>query len=198
MTTVMGIAGSARKRGNSATLMRALLEGAVQAGAETKEVYLNGLTYKGCQGCEPCIGGGGCILEDDLTPILSELAEAKDWVLASPIYYDGVSGQLKTFFDRCRTFTTDPRTHELKPQLAGKRRGMVIVTYEDAPRDDYRRQAQILARYMGWMGDFGEVAVAAEGNLGPSDVARKRPDLLARMAEMGKKTFSMGASHLLG
>lgn len=190
MTTIMGIAGSARRRGNSATLMRTLLKGAARAGADTREVYLNGLTYKGCQGCEPCRGGGQCILEDDLTPILGELAAAEGWVLAAPIYYDCVSGQLKTFFDRCRTFTTAPQTHELQPQLEGERRGMVIVTYEDAPRDDYRREAEILARYMGWMGDFGEVAVVAEGHLGPSDAARKRTDLLAQMVEKGKEIFT--------
>ncbi|MFO7918598.1 MAG: flavodoxin family protein [Anaerolineae bacterium] len=189
MTIVMAMAGSARKRGNSATLMRALLRGAARAGAETREVYLHGLTYKGCQGCEPCKGGGECVLEDDLTPVLSKLAEAEGWVLAAPIYYDGVSGQLKTFFDRCRTFTTDPQAHELEPQLTGKRRGAVIVTYEDAPRDDYHRQAEILARYIGWMGDFGEVAVVSEGNLGPRDAARKRPDLLSEMVEMGKGLF---------
>ncbi len=198
MTNVMGIAGSARRRGNSATLMRALLEGAAQAGAETREVYLNKLTYKGCQGCEPCRGGGECILQDDLTPVLDDLAEAEGWILASPIYYDGVSGQLKTFFDRCRTFTIDPQTHELRPQLEGKRKGIVVVTYEDAPRDDYRREAQILARYMGWMGDFGEVAVVSEGNLGPSDAAQKRPDLLARMVEMGEKNLIPGTSGVLG
>lgn len=198
MTTVMGIVGSPRKRGNSATLMRALQQGAAQEGAETREVYLNGLTYKGCQGCEPCKGGGECVLEDDLTPVLSELAEADGWVLSAPIYYDGVSGQLKTFFDRCRTFTTDPRTHELEPQLEGERRGAMIVTYEDAPRDDYRREAGILARYMGWMGDFGQVAVVAEGNLGPSNAARKRTDLLNEMVEMGKEIFVPGALDAMG
>jgi multimeric flavodoxin WrbA len=189
MTTAVGIAGSPRRRGNSATLMRALLEGAGQSGAETNEVYLNGLAYKGCQGCDPCRGGGECILEDDLTSVLGALAEADGWVLAAPIYYDGVSGQLKTFFDRCRTFTTDPETHELEPQLQGERKGVVIVTYEDAPRDDYYRQAETLARYMSWMGDFGEVAVISEGNLGPADAARKRPDLLSEMVQRGKDLF---------
>ena len=52
MNTVAGIAGSPRRNGNSATLMRAVLRGATAAGAETKEVYLNGLTFRGCQGCQ--------------------------------------------------------------------------------------------------------------------------------------------------
>ena len=85
MSTVIGIAGSAREKGNSATLMRAVLEGAAQAGAETKEVYLNGLAFKGCQGCDKCSPGGTCILNDDLTPVLDELDNAEGWVFASPI-----------------------------------------------------------------------------------------------------------------
>jgi len=190
MTTMIGIAGSPRRNGNSATLMRAVLEGARAAGAETSEVYLNGLAFKGCQGCTVCSRGGRCILEDELTPVIEALRHADGWVLAAPIYYDGVSGQLKTFFDRCRTFTHDPETAVLAPQLEGPRRGVVIVTYEDSDRADYTRAAQVLARYLGWMGDFGEVAVMAEGRLDARDAAAQRPDLLARARAMGSGLFA--------
>jgi len=189
MNTVIGIAGSARKKGNSVTLMRAILKGAVLAGAHTKEVYLNGLVFKGCQGCEKCTSKGKCILNDDLTSILNELHKAEGWVLASPIYYDSVTGQMKTFFDRCRTFTIDPETQKLKPQLKGKRKGVVIVTYEDKPRKDYYHEAEKLANYLGWMGDFSTVEIVSEGKLGPRDAAEKRPDLLARAEELGKDLF---------
>lgn len=186
MGSVIGIAGSARKKGNSATLMRAVLRGAARAGAETEEVYLNGLVFKGCQGCARCSPGGKCILDDELTPVLDSLRQAEGWVLASPIYYDSVSGQMKTFFDRCRTFTKDPETQALRPQLAGKRGAVVIVTYEDRPRQDYYHEAEKLAHYLRWMGDFG-VEVLAEGKLGPADAAAKRPDLLARAERLGEE-----------
>lgn len=189
MGMVIGIAGSARKTGNSATLMRAILKGAALVGADTREVYLNGLVFKGCQGCEKCTSGETCILNDDLTSVLNELSRAEGWVLASPIYYDGVTGQMKTFFDRCRTFTMDPKTQELKPQLEGNRRGVVIVTYEDKPREDYYHEAEKLANYLGWMGDFGKVEIISEGKLGPRDAARKRPDLLARAERIGEAQF---------
>jgi len=190
MGTVIGIAGSARKKGNSATLMRAILKGAVLAGADTKEVYLNGLAFKGCQGCEKCTFKGKCILNDDLTSILDELRKAEGWVLASPIYYDSVTGQMKTFFDRCRTFTVDPKTQELKPQLEGKRRGVVIVTYEEKPRKDYYHEAGKLAYYLGWMGDFDKVEIISEGKLGPRNATGNRPDLLARAEKLWKDLFS--------
>jgi multimeric flavodoxin WrbA len=186
MTTIIGIAGSARKNGNSATLMRALLRGASRAGAKTKEVYLNGLVFKGCQGCERCSPRGACILRDDLTPVLASLRQAHGWVLAAPIYYDGVSGQMKTFFDRLRTFTIDPRTRELKPQLKGRRKGVVVVTYADKPRKDYLHEAEKLVNYLDWMGNFGKVNMICEGRLGPRDAARNRPGLLAKAEKIGK------------
>jgi multimeric flavodoxin WrbA len=189
VSTVIGIAGSARRNGNSATLMRAVLKGAAEAGADVKEVYLNGLTFKGCQGCFPCSPKGWCILNDELTPVLEELRNADGWVLASPIYYDSVSGQMKTFFDRCRTFTRDRVTHELKPQLEGKRQGVVIVVYEDKARDDYRHEAEKLAHYLAWMGDFGDVEILSEGNLFAADAAAGRPDLLAKAEELGRRLF---------
>jgi multimeric flavodoxin WrbA len=186
MSKVVGIAGSPRRNGNSATLMRAVLEGAAHAGVDTREIYLNGLTFRGCQGCDPCRGGGACILEDDLTPVLDELRRADGWVLATPIYYDSVTGQMKTFFDRCRTFTHDPQTAELRPQLEGKRSAVVIATYEDKPREDYPREAGKVASYLAWMGDFGKVEVMCESNLGPADAAAGRPDLLAKAQELGR------------
>ena len=189
MATVIGIAGSARRNGNSTTLMRAALRGVAAAGAETSEVCLDDLPYHGCRGCARCAPDGGCVIDDALTPVLEELREADGWILASPIYFDGVTGQMKSFYDRCYHFTRDPATAESRPQLAGRRVGLVIVTYEDEPRDDYRHAAAVLANYLGWMGDFGEVGVVAEGGLGPADAAANRPDLLARVEAMGRETF---------
>ncbi len=181
----IGIAGSPRREGNSMTLLRAVLEGAASAGAEAgRIVYLNGLSYRGCQACEPCSPRGECAVRDELTEVLSALREAQVWVLASPIYYDGVSGQMKSFFDRCRCLTY--RQGRLAPLLEGPRAATVIVTYEDKPRRDYLRQAKVLAGYLSWMGDFRAVEVISEGRLGPPGDAAERPELLARARQVGK------------
>ena len=132
MTKIIGIAGSPRRKGNSTTLLQQVLQGAEDRGAESQIIFLNGLSFRGCQACDSCIHTGKCSVEDELTPFYSDLREADIWILASPIYYDSFSGQAKLFFDRCRCFSME------QGKLEGRRGAAVIATYEDRPRADYR------------------------------------------------------------
>ena len=185
MARVIGIAGSPRKNGNSTTLMEAALAAAEAAGAETSIVYLNELTFRGCQGCDPCTPDLTCRVTDELTSVLKAVSAADGWVLAAPIYYDGVSGQMKLFFDRLRHLTNDAGDHH--PMLPGRRAAAVIVTYEDKQREDYLNVARVLANYLAWMGDFGEVEILSAGRLGPADAAAGRADLLQEAGGIGRK-----------
>ena len=184
MVNVMGIAGSPRRRGNSTGLLQAALGGARAAGARTELVYLNALSYRGCQGCPGCSPGPSCRVRDALTPVLAGLRLADVWLLASPIYFDGLSGQMKTFFDRCHHLTN--ASGKRAPQLSGPRAAGVIITYEDKSRPDYRRVADVLVGYLRWMGDFEPVEVIAGDRLGPVGALADRPELLARAEAMGK------------
>ena len=57
---------------------------------------------KGCLACEYCHGKGRgeCIQKDDMQEIYAQLRDTNMLVLASPIYYHGISGQLKCVIDR--------------------------------------------------------------------------------------------------
>lgn len=185
MISAIGIAGSPRKNGNSTTLLKSVLKGAEANGARTDIIYLNDFLYKGCQGCKICSPNGRCIVKDPLTPVLSALKMADIWVLASPIYYDGLSGQIKLFFDRCRHLTIKDGKRE--PQLKGKRRASLIVTYEDNPSEFYLKVARAQAGYIPWMGDFGEIAIVSESNLSEAEAASNRPDLLEKTETIGRQ-----------
>lgn len=177
----IGIAGSPRRRGNSTSLLKAYLSGAAVVGFETQIINLSKLSYQGCIACDRCVKGKMCKIEDDLCEIFPLLQKADIWAMASPIYYDGVSGQMKTFFDRLRFTTYDPN------KLKGPRRGIVLVTYEDNRSDFYFETATHLANYFTWnnRGDFGKVKVIAESNLGPKDAWKERPDLQVKLKEIG-------------
>jgi hypothetical protein len=127
------------------------------------------------------VRGKSCPVHDDLNRIFPILQEAHIWAMASPVYYDGVSGQLKMFFDRLR-FTTYPPN-----KLGWKMRGALIITYEDRPKAFYREMAEHLAGYYNYRdrGDFGKVAVISEGRLGPWNAWKKRPGLVRKCRKLG-------------
>jgi len=178
----LGIAGSPRKGANSETLLAAALEGAAELGAETELVRLNDLDYRPCQVCEGCKKAGRCVVKDDMQAVYGKLVESRLWLLSSPIYFDGVSGQMKSFFDRLWCFI-----HEGN-KLPGTRAGGVIVTYEDKEREDYRRVGQVLTGYLGWFGDFPAVEVLPFGKLGTTrDDARNSPEILDAAKGLGRR-----------
>ena len=94
--------GSPRRRGNTSALVNALIEGAESAGHTVTEFFLNDMDIHGCKGC---FGGGKdldhpCVQRDDMEKIYPAYREADVVVLASPLYYWTISGQLKCAFDR--------------------------------------------------------------------------------------------------
>lgn len=94
--------GSPRLSGNTAALIEAFTKGAEEAGHSVLRFDLQGLHIKPCLGC--CKGGkdvdSPCVQKDDMVKIYPHYKEADMVVLASPLYYWTISGQLKCAFDR--------------------------------------------------------------------------------------------------
>ncbi len=98
MATVLGICGSARKSGNTATLLRETL---TATGMNSELVFLSDLTIGFCSGCLRCMKNAGrCIKDDDMSGLLANMLEARALVLGSPNYYYDVSGLMKNMIDR--------------------------------------------------------------------------------------------------
>lgn len=94
--------GSPRKNGNTAALIEAFTQGAQSAGHQVTTFFLNEMDIHGCKGCF-CGGkdsASPCVQKDDMDKIYPAYREADVVVLASPLYYWSVSGQLKCAFDR--------------------------------------------------------------------------------------------------
>ncbi|MBP3459111.1 MAG: flavodoxin family protein [Lachnospiraceae bacterium] len=94
--------GSPRKKGNTSALVKAFTEGAGSAGNSVTEFFLDDMNIRGCKGC---FGGGKnpdspCAQKDDMDKIYPVYKEADIVVLATPLYYWTMSGQLKCAFDR--------------------------------------------------------------------------------------------------
>lgn len=94
--------GSPRPNGNTAALIEAFSMGAEEAGHEVINFLLHEMNIHGCKGC---FGGGKdpdspCVQKDDMEKIYPRYKEADIVVMASPLYYWNLSGQLRTAFDR--------------------------------------------------------------------------------------------------
>ncbi len=105
---VIGIVGSPRENGNTAALVRQMLKGAAEAGADTEVFYLNKLNFRGCQACMYCKSHDVCKQEDDMARVIEEIKKADGIIIGSPVYIGYVSGQTKLFLDRLYVFLRGP------------------------------------------------------------------------------------------
>lgn len=106
MKLIILIDGGPRKTMNTAQMLQHVADGARSVGeqVEVKTIRLYDLNYRGCMSCMACkIKGKAsnvCRFKDALTPVLEEIAQADGLVLASPIYFGDVTGQMRTFLER--------------------------------------------------------------------------------------------------
>ena len=94
--------GSPRPKGETAAMIDTFRSAAIDGGHEVVVFNVCKMNIHGCLACEFCHGKGAgeCIQKDDMQQIYAELKDAGMIVIASPIYYHGISGQLKCAIDR--------------------------------------------------------------------------------------------------
>lgn len=98
---ITAIVGSPRgMRSRTRRLAGFVLAGAEESGAETDLIDLADLQVVPCTACESCSLDGTCVFADDFSAACDRMLDADGLVLASPVYVDNVSGQMKVFIDR--------------------------------------------------------------------------------------------------
>jgi hypothetical protein len=102
--SVLGIAGSARRAGNTETLLDWCLDAARGGGAEVTKFRLCDLDLRGCRACDACFKDGTCIQKDDMHRLYPHLREADSIVIAAPVYAMGMPGVPKIMIDRTQPF----------------------------------------------------------------------------------------------
>lgn len=125
---VAAFMGSPRKGGNTELLLSEAVKGAESAGARVRVFDLCLADIKPCQNCGECDETGICIIEDEMTEMARAIREADRVILASPIFFFGVSAQAKAMIDRCQQFWCEKYLLK-KPIAAGPngRKGLFIV-----------------------------------------------------------------------
>jgi multimeric flavodoxin WrbA len=101
---VVAFSGSARKEGNTAFLLKAVLAELEAAGIETELVQLAGQEIHGCIACYECFekkDGYCAVTKDCINDCLDKMKGADAILLGSPTYFADVSSEMKALMDRC-------------------------------------------------------------------------------------------------
>ena len=92
--------GSPRVSGNSDILANEFKKGVEDGGNAAKKISFPMRFINYCKGCLGCVSSGECVIHDDMSSILEDMVDADVIVFASPIYFNTISGQMKTMIDR--------------------------------------------------------------------------------------------------
>lgn len=123
---VLGIMGSPRIKGNTDLLLEEALKGARSQGAEVEKIVVDKLKIAPCKEYLGCFKDGNCVIRDDMDDIYPKLLGADVVIIASPMFFYGVSSQAKALIDRCQALWA--RKHILKQSLPnGGRKGAFIA-----------------------------------------------------------------------
>jgi len=128
MPQILAIYGSPRRRGNTATLLKHAVQGAVDAGAQVNEIILRDLKMSPCLEIYACKKEGRCAIKDDFHQVVDQILSAKGLILASPIFFYTVSAHTKILMDRCQSLWVKKYWIDKVPfgQWVPKRKGLFI------------------------------------------------------------------------
>jgi Multimeric flavodoxin WrbA len=184
MNKIIVLVGSVRKEGNTEILVNAFSEGA-KLDNEVEIISIADYKINPCIGCNVCFKreGNTCFQKDDMQYIYKRLAEADVIVIASPVYFYGISAQLKTMIDRLHT--------PLRNTFRVKKLGLLLVAASTLPTvfDAIDLQYQLVLDYFN-LQDAGKIFVKGVKDKG--DI--KENLALIEAYELGKQISNKGMS----
>lgn len=184
---VLGLLGSPRKEGNTATLMQEAFRAAELSGAGTEMVYVNGLKMRGCQSCYACRKTRQCKLKDDMSPIYGKINEADAVIFGTPIYMCEMTSQLKAVVDRLFPYLNSDMTSNMSK---GKRCGLIFCQNQADPNLflNYIKMTAFMFNLLG----FEKPKFLIGHDLLEADKARQNKELMERAYEFGKNLIAPG------
>lgn len=120
MSRILILTGSPRRNGNTDRLAQSFAKGAEESN-QVEIVSVCDYKVNPCIGCNSCFSreGNRCFQNDDMTAIYEKLSQADILIIASPIYFYGISSQLKAIIDRLHT--------PLRNSFNIKKLGLILV-----------------------------------------------------------------------
>lgn len=157
-------------------LAQKFVDGAKSAGHEIFIFDAANEKTNPCRGCDQCGMDGACIFDDAIeTKLMPEMLKADLLVLVTPLYYFGMSAQLKTVIDRFYSRTT---------KLGGKKSMIMATAWNTADwtMEALKTHYETLVRYMSWQ-DVGQIWATGCGTRS-----------MVESSEFGDTAFKIGAA----
>lgn len=125
---IIAIYGSPRRKGNTATLLKKVIEGARDSGAKVEEIVLRDLKMSPCLEIYGCLQSGECAIKDDFQMVRDKILNARGLILASPVFFYSVSSHTKILMDRFQSLWVKKYWVDQAPkgQPIHHRKGMFI------------------------------------------------------------------------
>jgi multimeric flavodoxin WrbA len=187
MLKVLGILGSARKGGNTDLLLQSALEGARAEGAEIELVRLADLKINPCLNCGGCDEDGVCVQQDDMQGLFEKLLNYDIILLASPIYFMGVSAWTKAFIDRCQSLWVRKYKLERLPAKPREARKGVFISVAGMKKPTVFEGAKLTVKsffatiHVTYLGELVYTEIDAKGDISRHPTALKEARELGEM-----------------
>jgi multimeric flavodoxin WrbA len=184
--------GSARgQKGVTGRLLKSFTEGLIDAGAGVKEFNVYNLDISPCTACLSCMHKtpGECAVKDDMENIYKEMKRSDIMVLATPVYADNMSAQLKKVMDRSicsmQGFLTKDRFGRIR-HLYSWRMPAKFMLISTSGFPEMETFEPLIATYRAQALNFGSEAIA-EICVPGSIAIQMEPDKLNRHVELIKE-----------
>lgn len=152
MSKILVLVGSMRKHGNTEVLVSEFERGARDNNNDVTVISVHDYNVIPCTGCNACHRreDKNCIINDDMQKIFSLLIQADTIVIASPVYFYGLSARLKAIIDRLH----QPARSAMKV----KKLGLLLVAADTMPSvfDAIKMQYSLILDYF-HLESIGEV-----------------------------------------
>ena len=135
------------RQGNTYTALEALKKGFANIeGMEVGEIEATNVDVSPCVACDTCGETGKCVFDDDTNEVVAAVEEADVIVFATPVYWWGITAQLKLIIDKLYS-----RCEPLKE--TSKKVGIIAIG--EAEQDDPQygliaKQFDCICEYLGW------------------------------------------------
>lgn len=114
---IIVLMGSPNAKGSTSILAEQFRRGAEENGHAVEVIDVCRADVHPCIGCVRCGYEGPCVQKDDVETIRCKLLDADMVVFATPLYYYGMTAQLKAVIDRFCAYNSSLNSRHLKSAL---------------------------------------------------------------------------------